>query len=400
MIIQCGYKTELRLNNKQRTLYMKHAGTSRFAWNWGLNRRIETYKKKGKSLNAIDLHKELNKLKKTDFGWMYGVSKCAPQEALRDLDKAFKNFFEGRAMYPRFKSKKNSVGSFRLTGIIKVFTNSIQLPRLGRMRLKEKNYLPTNAHILSATISEKAGRWFVSVQVEEDITVPINNGSVAGTDLGINIMAYVSDGTKFDNPRALRRYERKLKRAQRRLSKKEKGSSNRKKAVREVQSIHRRITNIRKDSIHKSTTYLAKNKSVIGLEDLNVSGMLKNHYLSKAISDAGIHEFRRQMEYKTMWYGSKIVYANRFFPSTKRCSKCGHINHDVPLSKRVFVCEQCGFTLDRDYNSSLNLEWVAVSSPDTHYKNKTPVGEDGSDLFSNEQVKPLSMNQESNIKPL
>ena len=139
-----AYKTELDLNNKQRTACLNHAGTSRFAYNWGLGRRIDAYKNEGKSLNAIDLHKELNKLKKTDFLWMYDISKCAPQEALRNLGKAFINFFKGNAKYPKFKSKKKGIGSFRLTGSIKIFDDSIKLPRLGILKLKEKGYLPTS----------------------------------------------------------------------------------------------------------------------------------------------------------------------------------------------------------------------------------------------------------------
>ena len=186
MIIQKGYKTELKLNNKQITACLKHAGTARFAWNWGLDRRIKAYKKEGITLNAIALHKELNKLKKTKLNWMYECSKCSPQEALRDLDKAFINFFKGNARFPRFKSKKKGIGSFRLTGTIKVFDDIIQLPRLGILKLKEKGYIPKDKHILSATVSECAGRWFVSIQVKEDIDVPINNGDVVGADV-VNI---------------------------------------------------------------------------------------------------------------------------------------------------------------------------------------------------------------------
>lgn len=375
-----AYKTELKLNNKQSTDCTNHANAARFAWNWGLARRSEAYKEDGVTLNAISLHKELNTLKKTDFAWMYSVSKCAPQEALRDLDKAYANFFAHRAKFPKFKSKKNAKThlSFRLTGAIRVFMDSIQLPRIGRLRLKESGYLPYDAHILSATVSEKAGRWFVSIQVKEEINIPINTGEVAGVDLGIKTMAYVSDGVVFENQKALKHYERKLKRAQRKVSRRVKGSNNRVKAIRELQIIHKRIRDIRTDAIHKATSYLAKTKSVIGLEDLNVSGMMKNHRLAKAIADVGMHEFSRQMEYKCQWYGSKTVFADRFFPSSKTCSKCGHVNASLTLAQRIFVCDECGFAIDRDYNASLNLMQVAVSSTDT---SKTPVGEESSGLF-------------------
>src|SRR6266704_2697882 len=164
-----GYKTELDLNNEQRTVCLKHAGAARFAYNWGLARSIEVYRATGKLPNAIALHKELNALKPSQFPWMYEVSKCAPQEALRDLDAAYKNFFRRVEL----KKKGKGIGSFRLTGSIRVFEKSVQLPRLGTVRLHEKKYIPTDAKILSATISEQAGRWFVSIQVEEEQEKPV-----------------------------------------------------------------------------------------------------------------------------------------------------------------------------------------------------------------------------------
>lgn len=376
-----AYKAELKLNNKQITDCTNHINTARFAWNWGLARRIEAYKERGVSLNAISLHRELNSLKKTDLSWLYDVSKCAPQEALRDLDKAYTNFFERRGRYPRFKTKKGkrSKRSFRLTGSIKIFADSIQLPRLGILQLKERDYLPSDKHILSATVSETAGHWFVSLQVKEEVEIPPNNGEIAGVDLGIKTMAYVSDGTTFESPKALKRHERKLKRAQRKVSRSVKGSNNRIKAVKELQRIHKRIRDVRTDTIHKTTSHLAKTKSVIVLEDLNVKGMMKNHCLAKAIADVGMYEFRRQMEYKCPLYGAKLVFADRFFPSSKMCSRCGHIKTDLTLAQRTFICDECGFTIDRDHNASLNLRQVAVSSTDTL---KTPVGVDGSGLFN------------------
>ncbi len=194
MKITRGYKTELDLNNKQRTACLQHAGAARFAYNWALARKQEAYKKGEKVPTALDLHRELNKLKKTELSWMYDVSKCAPQEALRHVDKAYDNFFrrlklkkqgkyKGKLGFPQFKKKSKGIGSFRFTtGAIKVFPNVIQLPRLGRLRLKEHDYLPVNAHILSVTVSEQAGRWFVSVQVEEEqqepdaysVLIPVN----------------------------------------------------------------------------------------------------------------------------------------------------------------------------------------------------------------------------------
>lgn len=304
---------------------------------------------------------------------MYEVSKCAPQEALRNLDNAFKHFFRRvkngeKPGFPKFKSRKQRLGSFRLAGDIRVFKNRIQLPRLGRLKLKEQGYLPPESdhvHILSATVSEKAGRWFVSLTVEEEITIPKNTGPKVGVDVGISTLVTVSDGTVVENPRTLERYERKLKRVKRKLSRKRHQSKNRTKTRLRLQRIYGRITNIRKDIIHKTTCKLTKTKSVIVIEDLNVNSMLKNRRMAKSIADASFYEFRRQLDYKTQWYGSKLVVAPKFFPSSKMCSNCGTVKSELPLSTRTYVCEQCGFTANRDINASYNLQTVAVSLSET-----------------------------------
>ena len=334
---------------------------------WGLARKQAAFANGEKTPSAIDLHRELNALKRSAFPWMYEVSKCAPQEALRDLDKAFVNFYrrvkEKRAGknihvgFPRFKTKKNGLGSFRLTGTIHVFEKAVQLPRLGLLRLKERYYLPVaGVHILSATVSEKAGRWFVSLQVEMEIPDPLPAAKpVAGVDLGIARMAQISDGTSFENPRALKQALAKLKRLQRVVSRRQKGSANRQKAVRQLAKAHVRVSNIRKDALHQATTWLAKTKSAIVLENLNVSGMMKNRHLAQAIADVGMYEFRRQLQYKGAWYGCEVFLADRFFPSSKRCSRCGS-EKEISLAERVYRCEGCGQVMDRDLNAAINLE--------------------------------------------
>jgi putative transposase len=374
MKILRAYKTELDLNNVQQTACARHAGAARYAYNWGLARKKEAFSTGAKTLSAIDLHRELNVLKKTELPWMYEVSKCAPQESLRDLDKAFTNFFRrvqekkaGKKVavgFPRFKSKKNGLGSFRLTGAIHVFKKSIQLPRLGLLRLKERGYLPTcGMHILSATVSEKAGRWFVSLQVDLEVPDPVPEARpAAGVDLGINRMAQVSDGMIFENPRALKGALTKLKRLQRVVSRRQKGSANRKKSVRQLARAHSRVANIRKDALHKVTTMLTKTKSSIVLENLNVSGMLRNHHLAQAIADVGMYEFRRQMQYKGAWYGCEVLLADRFYPSTKRCSKCGQVKPEMSLGEREYRCDYCSLVIDRDLNAALNLKQFLYSS--------------------------------------
>ncbi len=371
-----GYKTELDLNNHQITLCKKHAGAARWAYNWGLKRKQEVYQQTGRSISAMELHRELNKLKQTEVPWMYDVSKAAPQEALRDLDKAFKRFFQrvqlkkegklkGKVGYPRFKSKKRGgLGSFRLTGSIHVFEKAIQLPRLGLLRLKEHGYLPTQVvKILSATVSEKAGRWYVSVQVEEHQPDPSPaKGPVVGIDVGLSRLACLSDGTSFENARALKKGLKKLRRASRAHSRKQKGSANRKKAAQKLAKVHARIGNIRRDVLHKATTTIvAKTKPdgerpcCFALEDLNVSGMLKNRRLARAVADVGWSEFRRQLTYKAGFAGSTTSLINRWAPSSKTCSCCGWVNEHLMLADRVFVCLDCGYLADRDYNAAKNL---------------------------------------------
>ena len=410
MQIVRGYKTELDLNDRQRTACAKHAGAARYAYNWGLQRKVEAYEATGKSPTAIDLHRELNALKKTELGWMYEVSKCAPQEALRNLDRAFANFFrrvkqkeqgklKGPVGFPRFKSRKAGLGSFRLTGSIHIFEDSVQLPRLGRLRLKERGYLPVSGvHILSATVSERAGRWFVSVQVEEDIPDPEPaRGEALGVDRGVKKLAVRSDGISYENPKALDKGQKKLRRLQRKLARQQKGSHNREKTRRQVARLHYRIANIRRDSLHKATSdIVAKTKpdterpQAVVLEHLHVSGMLQNHCLARAIADVGMYEFGRQMEYKAAWSGTEVIQADRWYPSSKRCSGCGEVKGELDLSEREYECDCCGLVIDRDLNAARNLAQLAPTVSSTER-----VPRELRDNACGEDVRPASCGQTS-----
>ena len=378
MIILRAYKTELDPTYKQVEQLIQHAGCARWAYNWGLRKKIEAYKATGKSPSAVDLHRELNSLKgkPTEEGgvpWMYESSKCAPQEALRNLDAAYKSFFRRCKTgakckgFPRFKSRKNGIGSFRLTGSIRATETRVQLPVLGELRLKEHGYLPVeDVKVLSATVSEQAGRWFVSLQVEQEIADPEPKPHhVVGVDVGIKHLAVTSDGEIFDNPKALTKAQRTLRIRQKAVSRKVKGSANRRKAVARVARIHRRVANIRKDAIHKMTTAIIKLASVIVVEDLKVSGMLKNHCLARALSDASLSEIHRQLAYKAKWNGAEFIKADRFYPSSKRCSGCGEIKETLSLSERTYYCKNpvCGLVIDRDLNAAINLKmWPTVAS--------------------------------------
>jgi putative transposase len=363
------------------------------------------------------LHRELNALKKNELGWMYEVSKCAPQEALRNLDQAFAHFFrrveqrkqgklKGAVGFPRFKSRKRGRGSFRLTGSIHVFADSIQLPRLGRLRLKERGYLPTaGVHILSATVSERAGRWFVSLQVEQEVPDPTPaTGEPLGVDRGIKTLATRSDGMAYENPKALHGAQRKLRRLQRQLSRRQRGSRNREQTRRQIARLHYRIANIRRDTLHQATSdIVAKTKPdsqrprAVVLEDLNVSGMLHNRCLARAMADVGLSELGRQVQYKATWSGSQLVVADRWYPSSKRCSSCGAIKDQLDLSERTYECDYCGADLDRDLNAARNLAQLATNRPQSTASSagSNACGEDVRPAASG----PTSMKQEPNRSP-
>jgi putative transposase len=359
-----GFRVELDANNVQRTLLLQHVGCARFAYNWALAKKKEAFEKKEKIPNAIELHRELNKLKQTEFGWMYNSSKTAPQSALINCDLAFKNFFarckkkvKGKKGFPKFKSKKNEKQSFKLDGSIYVSDkNHIKLPRIGEVKLKESDYIPPDAEIKSVTVSSKAGKWFVSCLIEDTAKVtpaPVNEA--IGVDLGIKVLATCSDGTIFENPKALKKNLKKLKRKQRQLSKKKKGSKNREKAKKKLAKLHNRISNIRKDALHKATSSIVQKNNVIVLEDLSVSGMMKNHKLAQSIGDASFYEFRRQVEYKAKWNGRTVIIANRFYPSSKLDHKSGKINNSLTLADRTIIHDD-NTTTDRDLNAAINLK--------------------------------------------
>ena len=362
-----AYKVELDPNNVQRTMLRQHAGAARFVWNWGLERRIDEYEKTKKSSTAIAQHKQLVELKNSgQLAWLSEVSKWAPQEALRDLDEAYKNFYRRvkkgeKPGFPKFKKRKEGHGSFR-TYRATVSHGHIRLEKIGWIKLKEAGYIPTTqAGEATASVSERNGRWYVSVLFEQEVNPRKATGEAIGIDLGIKELAVVSDGRRFQNPNPLKAAQAKVSRLQRKLARQKRGGKNRSKTVRRLARAHERVSNIRKDVLHKTTSAIvAKSKpdyarpSVIVIEDLKVSGMMKNHKLARAIGDVGMAEFRRQIEYKSVWAGVEVLVADRFFPSSKTCSVCGAINHSLKLSDRKWTCS-CGVVHDRDMNAAINL---------------------------------------------
>ncbi len=378
-----SYKTELDPNNAQRTACLRAAGASRWAYNFGLRRKQEAWAARKAALaagtpkdaapkipTAIDLHRELNRLKQIPVAqggvpWMRESSKCAPQESLRNLDRALDGFLRRvkagqRPGYPRFKSRKRGIGSFTLTGAIRVTDRTIQLPRLGVLRLKERGYFPTDERVVAATVSEQAGRWFVSIRTDADPSRPHGTERL-GVDVGVRKLAVCSNGTTFQNPRALRSAEQRMRVLQKAVTRKKRGGANRRKAVRRLARQHFRVHNIRRDAQHKATDAITKRAAVLGLESLHVAGMLKNHRLARSLSDAGLGEVHRQLRYKMAWAGGVVVEADRFYPSSKRCAACGALKADLGFAE-TYRCTSCGLVRDRDVNAAMNLQQLAASS--------------------------------------
>jgi putative transposase len=370
-----AFKTELDPNNAQVTAMRQHVGAARFAYNWGLEKIKQAAAAGDKWPSGVDLHKQINLIKGTDsLPWAYEVSKCAFQEALRNLDTAVKNMRESRngkrkgakMGFPKRKTKKKGLGSCRFTGTIKVFDGQVQLPRIGIVRLKEHGYIPVGKYA-QATISEQAGHWFVSVTAEAEAEKPAPKGpptgEVIGIDVGIKTLATCSDGDTYDNPKALAARTKQLRRWQRRLSRRVKGGKNRAKARLRVAKLHKKVADVRRDAHNKAARSIVdKRPSVIVIENLNTKGMFQNRKLAKALSDAALGQFGRILTYMAEDAGIQIVKAGRFFASSKTCACCGWKKEDLTLSDRTFVCDDCGHTMDRDLNAAINLKNTVSST--------------------------------------
>ena len=366
-----GFKTKLDPNNEQRTRFTRHAGVARYTYNWALAvchqvinaRKLAT--EKGAPLprfpSAVDLHKKLNTEVKPQFSWFYESSKCAPQQALRDLDNAWKRFLKVKGSgAPKYKKKFVRDG-FYLDGSIQVKDGFIQLPRIGLVRLHET--IP-NQRLKNVRVTRSADDWFVSFKVEVQPSITAIGFGRVGVDLGVKSLATLSDGTVYPALKPYRANKTKLAKLQRKLARATEGGKNRDKTRQKIAKIQARIANIRNDATHKITSHLAKNHSEVVIENLSVSGMMKNHCLAGAIADSGFYEFRRQLEYKALWYGSTIVVIDRFYPSSQLCSNCGH-RQPMPLQLRRYDCSNCGLSLPRDLNAAINIRdysETAVSS--------------------------------------
>ena len=373
MTIIRGHIIELNPNNKQATYFNKACGVARLSYNWALAEWQKQYQadkdyrdeclKLGLPIDESKLNKptqgklrkQLNAIKREQFPFMLEVTKCSPQLAIMQLGDAFKRFFKGESNYPRFR-KKGVNDRFSLSNDqFKIIGKKIKIPNLGWVRMHES--LRYQGKILSAKVFNKGGKWFVSIAVElNEIILPKpKTGKAVGIDLGITDLATLSDGTKIQAPKPLKTKLKKLQRLSKSLSRKQKGSANRAKAKTKLSRLHYQIGCIRKDFLHKLTTNLVKSYDIICLENLNVQGMIKNRKLSRAISDLGFYELKRQLVYKANQWGKIIKSVDRFYPSSKTCSNCGYKLESLSLSTRYWTCPNCNTNHDRDINASINI---------------------------------------------
>lgn len=368
-------------NNKQKTKLFQYANTARFAYNWALGREKENYKNGGKFLSDGDLRKEFTQLKKTEeYSWLNEISNNVTKQAIKDACNAYKRFFKGYSKFPKFKSRKYSVPSFYQDNVkikftethVKVegFTTSKRKnkQKINWIRLAEHNRIPTDCKYTNPRIKYDGLNWWLTVGIEyEDSTaIPSNDG--IGIDLGIKDLAICSDGAKYKNinkSQKVKKLEKQKRRLQRSISrsyeKNKKGESYCKtnnviKKEKLLLTLNYRLTNIRKNYLNQTTSEIVNRKPrFICIEDLNVSGMMKNRHLSKVVQQQGFYEFRRQIEYKSAWNNIPVIIADRFFPSSKLCSCCGSIKKDLKLSDRIYKCD-CVNVIDRDFQAALNLK--------------------------------------------
>jgi putative transposase len=363
-----AHKIRLYPNNKQKTYFAKACGTARFAYNWGLAEWKRLHEA-GEKANEGEIRKALNAVKREQFPWMYEVTKCASQLAIKnDLNNAFKNFFEKRAGFPKFRKKgvhdsfSVSNDHFQIAGMF------VRLPHLGHVRLAES--LRFDGKIMGAAISRTADKWYMAVQVEipDPEPMPIRKNQAAGVDLGVKAMATLSDGTIVSGAKASKQIEVKLRRLNKELSRRkgakkgEKQSGNFKKTKHKLARLYARAANVRRDETHKLTSFLIKNHNPIGIEDLNVKEMMSGSRLARSVADMSFFEFRRQLEYKAKAVGVNVVVADKWFASSKTCSSCGHKLAELPLSVRQWTCPECGARHDRDVNAAINLKHYALNA--------------------------------------
>ena len=398
-----GQRIRLDPNNVQATFFERCAGTARFAFNWALARWQEWHEA-GERPSWVKLNAELNACKAVEFPWMLDVPWAVPNKALADLGTAFTNFFRRvkvarpgqKPGYPRFRSKRRTTPAFAVEGRALQFDGcKVRIPKLGWVRTRQELRFP--GKVLSARVTKRAGRWYVSIQVEvaESWVYPhrCETQAAVGVDLGVRDLAVLSTGERVEAPRVLRTHEAGLRRLNKELSRRAKGGANWQRTKAKLGRLHERVANVRQDVTHKLTASLVRNFLVIGVEDLNVVGMVANRHLARSVMDAAMSEVGRQLRYKSVLAGGEVVVTDRWFPSSKLCSACG-VKREGPLalSIREWACESCGVVHDRDVNAASNLRTAALAGiacrhgsagPGLTTRTKLPPGQEaGSRVFN------------------
>jgi len=382
-----GHTIALDPSPEQEAYFRRACGTARFAYNWALAEWKRMHAAGERPTTSI-IKARWNAYRNAELPWSYEVTKCASGQAILDLGAAFANFFsdckkprrQRRFLYPRFKKKQLNESFALWNDQFDLDWDRIRIPKLGWVRMHEHPRLC--GVILGAVVSFGAGRWFVSIQVDaqsDNEPAPVN--TVAGVDLGVETLATLSTGEKIEGPKPRKRLLGRIKRLQRRVSlqkhraKKAGQKASHRQMIRQLRlsKLHARVANIRKDAAHKLTTDLTSRFETIVIEDLNISGMSKNHALAGAVLDGGWHEISRQLQYKTAMRGGRIVVANRFFPSSKTCSECGFVKDALPLSVRAWTCDDCGTVHDRDVNSAKNLENLGLAKAEATRGDMVPL---------------------------
>lgn len=354
-----AYKFRFYPTAEQRHQLAVEFGNARVVWNRCLALRSQAWEERQERHNYVSLNRQVTEWKRTEFPWLADSAACCLTQGLMDQDRAFKNFFEKRGRYPRFKSRydrqavRYQLDQRQIERTYRAGT-FLKLPKLGLLKIRWSQ-IPAGAPKMATVSKTPDGRYFVSFACEVEIALLPLTGKAVGVDLGIKDVAVTSDGWKSGNPKHLKRRLRHLKRQQRRLSRMQKGSNRRRRQRLKVARIHARIAASRMDFLHKTTTKIVRRADGIALEDLHVKGMVQNHALAGAISDVGMGEFRRQIEYKAAWYGRTVEVIDRFAPTSKTCSECGVVQDKMPLKVRQWTCTDCGTVHDRDVNAAINI---------------------------------------------
>jgi putative transposase len=362
-----AYRYRIYPTDEQQQIFARTFGCARYVYNWALRLRTDAYYKEQKRIGYHESSAELSKLKqREDHQWLNEVSSVPTQQALRHLDKAFRNFFEGRAQYPTFKKKCGVQAAEYTTSAFKWDGQRLILAKMDTpLAIHWSRPLPEGCQPTTVTVTKDcANRYFVSILVEEDIKPLPVTPKMIGLDLGLGSMVITSDGHSHGNPKFAARDEKKLAKAERRKAKKKKGSKNRAKARLKVARLHAKIADKRRDYQHKLSTQIIRENQVVCIESLSIKNMVKNHSLAKAIADVGWGEFVRQLEYKAAWYGRTLVKIDKFYPSSKRCFECGHILASLSLDIRYWTCPECGVAHDRDLNAAKNVLAAGLAASD------------------------------------